>query len=65
MPASEDFKAKAHNCLDMAEQTTDAATASLLRTLAADYFELAEQAGTPVGQQQQQIRPKGPEPEDK
>jgi hypothetical protein len=65
MPSSEDYKAKAHNCLDIAEQTTDAATASLLRMLAADYFELAEQAGTPVGQEQQQIQPKEPEPEDK
>jgi hypothetical protein len=61
MPSSEDYKAKAHQCLTTAEQTSDAVTASLLRMLAADHFELAERAETPVDQQQQQIQPKGSE----
>jgi hypothetical protein len=58
MPSSKDYKANAHNCLDIAEQqTTDPATANLLRMLAADYFALAEGAAS---QQQQQIQPEEP-----
>ena len=62
MPSSEDFRAKAQRCLDMAaETTTDSVAATLLRMLAEDYFELAEKTDAPVGQQQQQIQPKKPE----
>ena len=60
MPSSEDFRKKAQQCLDMAGETTDSETATLLRMLAEDYVELAKEAA-PVGQQQQQIQPKKPE----
>jgi hypothetical protein len=58
MPTKEDYRAKAHNCLDLAEHTTDQATANLLRMLAADYFSLAERSEKAAAQQQQQVQPK-------
>ena len=57
MSTKEEYRAKAHNCLDIAERTNDPATASLLRMLAADYFALAERIETAAGQQQQQVQP--------
>ena len=61
MPSSEDFRAKAQHCLNIAAETTDSETATLLRMLAEDYEELAKEAAR-VGQQQQQIQPKEPGP---
>jgi hypothetical protein len=59
MPTKEQYRAKAHDCLNLAEQeTTDAVAASLLRMLAADYFQLAEEAEKAASQQQQQVQPK-------
>jgi hypothetical protein len=56
MPSSEDFRAKAQQCLHTAAEATDPLAASLLRMLADDYLELA--AKEAAGQQQQQIQPK-------
>ena len=54
MPSSEDFRAKARECLKAAAEATDPLAATLLRMLAEDYTALAEEEA--VGQQQQQIR---------
>ena len=56
MPSSEDFRAKARECLKTAAETTDPLAATLLRMFADDYLELAEKEA--AGQQQQQIQPK-------
>ena len=54
MPSSEDFRAKARECLKTAAEATDPLAATLLRMLAEDYTALAEEEA--VGQQQQQIQ---------
>src|SRR6516164_5605669 len=54
LPPSENFRAKARECLKTAAETTDPLAATLLRMLADDYTALAEEEA--VGQQQQQIQ---------
>jgi hypothetical protein len=62
MPLREDFREKAEECLRIAtDPTTDKVAAALFRLLADDYLAMAKT----TSQQQQQIQPKGPEPEDK
>jgi hypothetical protein len=45
MLKEEEYRAKAEECLRVASETKDSETASLLRTLADDYFALADSAG--------------------
>jgi hypothetical protein len=59
VPTPDEYRRKARLYLSMAATATDPVAASSLRTLAADFLELAQDA-TPVAQQQQQIQPKEP-----
>ena len=61
--AAERYRAKAEEALQAATDTTDNVTASLLRMLADDYMQLAEEATKTVVQQQQQVQPKDQEPD--
>jgi hypothetical protein len=56
MRSSEDFRAKAQQCLQRAAEMTDRLAATLLRMEAEGYLELAEKEA--AAQQQQQIQPK-------
>ncbi len=42
----EDYRAKAEQCLQTASEVTDVSVASLLRMVAADYFDLAERTAS-------------------
>ena len=64
MPSREEYRAKAHECLQRASTETDKETAALFRMLATDYLALAESEATPVAQQQQQIQPKSDDPDE-
>ena len=61
MTSAEQYRAKAKDALRMAAETTDELAVTLWRVLADDYLQLANEAGNPVVQQQQQPQPKNDE----
>jgi hypothetical protein len=56
--SQEEDRRWAQRCLEMAQTCADPKTALLLRTLAAEFFDLANDPGDSVPISQQQIQPK-------